>query len=489
MSSLTTVLNIATSSLSTTSTDSSVVARNIARAGDPNASAKVMGRYTTFDGGVRPAGINRLADAALFESAIGASTSSSASQARLDALNQLYATVSDPELELSPSGKLAALNSALQDYASAPQNPATGQAVVTAASEMVMTLNSATDVTRQVRWGADQGIADAVDSLNRLLGDFDETNEAIMRGMVLGRDVTDLLDQRDTQLRAISGLIDIRTIERDNGDMVIFAGDSLTLYESGPRDVTFTLSTPLADGAIGNDVSIDGIPVSTSGLGNGVGGQIGALLSIRDETSITYQRQLDEIARGLIEVFAETDQSAVPTLTDQVGLFIYSGGPAVPPSGTVVDGLAGQISVNPAADPSQGGSIALLRDGGFSGASYIENTAANEGFSDRLLSYAEALSADRSFDSSADIESTVSVLAYASASAAWLAEERTVASVAAESAEIQRDRTNEAWHNAVGVNIDKEMTTLLDLERSYQASSRLISTVDAMFNALLQATG
>jgi flagellar hook-associated protein 1 FlgK len=33
------------------------------------------------------------------------------------------------------------------------------------------------------------------------------------------------------------------------------------------------------------------------------------------------------------------------------------------------------------------------------------------------------------------------------------------------------------------------MTLLLDLERSYQASSRLISTIDSMYGALMAAAG
>jgi len=33
------------------------------------------------------------------------------------------------------------------------------------------------------------------------------------------------------------------------------------------------------------------------------------------------------------------------------------------------------------------------------------------------------------------------------------------------------------------------MTLLLELERSYQASSKLISTIDSMFGALLSAAG
>ena len=49
-------------------------------------------------------------------------------------------------------------------------------------------------------------------------------------------------------------------------------------------------------------------------------------------------------------------------------------------------------------------------------------------------------------------------------------------------------RASDALSSATGINLDEEMTRLLDLELSYQASSKLITTIDGMFNALLTAT-
>ena len=48
-------------------------------------------------------------------------------------------------------------------------------------------------------------------------------------------------------------------------------------------------------------------------------------------------------------------------------------------------------------------------------------------------------------------------------------------------------RTSEALSNVTGVNIDEEMSLLLDLEHSYQASAKLVQTVDNMLAALLAA--
>ena len=45
----------------------------------------------------------------------------------------------------------------------------------------------------------------------------------------------------------------------------------------------------------------------------------------------------------------------------------------------------------------------------------------------------------------------------------------------------------DALANAAGVNLDDEMARLLEVERSYEATARLIATVDRLFDALLGA--
>ena len=38
-----------------------------------------------------------------------------------------------------------------------------------------------------------------------------------------------------------------------------------------------------------------------------------------------------------------------------------------------------------------------------------------------------------------------------------------------------------------GVNIDEEMSAILDLEKSYQASAKIIAAIDSMLNSLMEA--
>ena len=99
----------------------------------------------------------------------------------------------------------------------------------------------------------------------------------------------------------------------------------------------------------------------------------------------------------------------------------------MPPAGTLVAGLAGQIRVNAAVDPAQGGDAALLRDGGINGAAYVYNTSGGAGFSDRLLAITDQFQAPQAFDTSAQAGANTSLVTYASNSVGWLQETRQTA--------------------------------------------------------------
>ena len=52
-----------------------------------------------------------------------------------------------------------------------------------------------------------------------------------------------------------------------------------------------------------------------------------------------------------------------------------------------------------------------------------------------------------------------------------------------------RDSATQALTSATGVNMDDELSRMLDIEHSYQASAKLISAIDQMFTVLFQAIG
>jgi flagellar hook-associated protein 1 len=488
--SLSASLNTAVSSLATTAEQTSLISRNVARANDPTASRKSAEIITIPGQGVRLSTINRAVDVALFNNLLDNSSSAAGQRAIVEALQKLEQTVGDTELDSSPAALLQKLTDAIQQYAVAPQETVRAQVAVAAAANLASGLNDATNLVQSVRAQADADIAGSVANLNTLLSRFESLNGEIVKGTRTGADVTDQLDQRDQILQQVSAEIGIKTNTRANGDMAIYTDSGVTLFDVRARTVSFQPTTAYGAGTAGNAVYADGVAITGNSATMSVGsGRITGLATIRDDLAVTYQSQLDEIARGLISAFAESDQSAVPALPDVPGLFTWSGAPGLPAGGTLTTGLAGEIAINPVVDPGQGGNIALLRDGGIGGAAYLYNSSGAAGYTGRLEQLIDQMNASQVFDPAAKLSASGSLNGFASSSAAWLEEARRTSNDDAAYRDTLLERSADALNKVTGINLDEEMTLMLELERTYQASSKLISTVDSMLGALLASVG
>lgn len=489
--SLTAGLSIAKSALAAFSAETAVVSRNIASAGEDGYVRREANVITPASGGARVVSIGRAADRALLDQLLSVSSSAAGQEAVLKSLNELQRIVSDTELGQSPAALLGDFKNALQLYADAPQDLVRASAAIQSAQDLVTALNNAATTVQQVRQNADADLSASVDRINSLLSQFEEVNTAIVRGNDRSLEYGDQLDLRDKILQQLSEEIGIRTVTRTDNDIAIFTDGGVTLFEKTARDVSFQATPTYVPGTVGNAVYVDGVAVTGDSAVMPVrSGKLDGLASIRDGHAVTFQTQLDEIARGLIEAFAEQDQSILPTLPAAAGLFTYSGGPAVPVSGTAVTGLAAQIVVNANVDPSQGGNLELLRDGGISdplNPAYAYNTSGAAGFSQRLHQLVDGLSDNRSFDPAAGALVDTTVAGFASSSVSWLEEARRHTDSEASYQSAVRERATQALSNKTGVNVDEEMTILLELERSYEASARLMSAIDTMFAALLDA--
>lgn len=476
--SLTSALSIAQSALLTTSKQTSIVSRNVADASNSD-YARRTAVVTSTAPGARSVEIQRAANDLLFRQNLSALSAWSGQSALYSGMDQLELAVNGVDNASSPSTAIANLQQALQLYATTPSNQNLGASVIDAARDVVRSLNDGTQAIQDFRTQTDGQIATAVDDLNKLLSQFQDANKAVISGTRSGTDVSDALDQRDAILKKIAEYVPVSTFTRGDNDMVITTTDGTTLFETVPRSVTFTPSSGYTAGTPGNTISIDNVPLSAGSGGNtSAVGQLAGLITLRDGVAATMQSQLDETARGLITAFAETSSSQ----PDAAGLFSWSGAPGIPAAGTLVDGLAGSISVNAAMTP------ALLRDGGANGAAYVLNTSGSS-YANLLIAYGDRLDQPMAFDAAAGITATSSVADYAANSIGWFEGVRQQASTTADAKEALATRTAEALSNDTGVNVDQEMSLLLDLEHTYQASARMMKTVDDMLDALMNAVG
>lgn len=484
--SLTRSLDVARSHLAATADYMQMVSRNVARADDPYASRKTAQFVTNQGGSVRLSIAERSEDYMLLVKALSSTSVAARDKEVVNSLDQLNISVGDPEDESSPASMIQKLEQALQFYSEGAHDQSRRENALQSAKDVVNKLNSASVGTQQVRQQADIDVANSVSKINDILAKFKTVNDDIVRGTQTGRDVSDQLDARDQLVSQLSEEFGIRTQIRENNDMALSTESGVTLFDKSARSVTFQASGTFDANTTGRAVYVDGVAVTGPTAIMPIGtGRIAGLVKVRDEIAPKYQSQLDEIARGLIEAFSETGPTgASPQLA---GLFTNGASTAVPPGGVAVAGLAATIKINSAVDPAQGGNADLLRDG--INYNYNTGTTPDSGFNGRILGLVDGISAARTFDAGSGIDPSASLLQFSANSDGWLSAQRQVASESYNYTSVMYERATDSLNKVTGINVQEEYLVMLELERSYQASSKLIATVDRMFQSLLAAAG
>jgi len=464
-------MKTAQSSFSNVGLQTAVASKNIANASN-TAYARRAAVLVTAGSGATVVETQRAQNEALLKQNLLSISKSVAQETLLGGLTRVKMMLGGEDYELSPATYLAKLRDNLQTFADKPNEVSLAETVVADAVDVANSLNATSLAVQKLRAEADADIATSVNELNRLLKEFQTYNDQVKVGTAAGTDVNDALDQRDKLLTQISEIVGVSALKRTNNDLALYTSDGTVLFETVPRTVTFAPTMTYTAAVTGNQVYIDGVAVQAGTGGNtSAQGSIAALLQVRDNIAPTFQKQLDEIARSLIDMFEDGGDE---------GLFIRNG------IATVNDpGLAAVIAVNPDVITAKGGDPMLLRDG----INDDLNPADEASFSVLLNKYASAFEASRTFDVGAGIDTNTSILAFSTGSIGWVEQLRSAATTASDDKSALLGRTQEALLNVTAVSLDEELALLLDLEQSYKASAKLVAAVDEMIAALLAAAG
>lgn len=492
---LTGALNIAQSALANTAAQSAILSQNIANVGNSDYSRRSAATISQAFGGVSAGETQRATNKALLASLLAAQSGSAAKSALSDGLTALAGSLGLDATagtsgaaagDTSPATALGAFETALQAYAAQPGSDALAGAAVAAAKTLASTLNNAAANVQTVRDQADADMAASVKTINGLLSQFKVANDAVVRATGSGSDATSAADTRDGILKQLSAEIGITTTATGNGGLSIYTDSGATLFENSARTVSFARTSSLVSGMTGQAVTVDGIAVTGASAVMPIGGgALAGYAALRDEAAVDYGNQLDQMAAALVDGFAEGDASggAAPTLP---GLFTTATATAMP---TTSAGLAAAIAVASRADPAAGGVASRLRDGNIASdaAAYTSNTTGAASYATRLNALAATLSATRSFDAASGGAASGSLAGYAASSVSWISAQRQAATNAATSSSALAASATSALSNATGVNLDDQLSAMLDIEHAYQASAQLMNTVKQMFATLMQS--
>lgn len=431
--------------------------------------------------GVQIDNIARVVDETLIRERRLASASLGSSEIALSFGQDALGLVGEPQDANSLSAIVANFESALISATSRPDSDARLNGVVVGAQDVTSKLNRMSDGIASLRVDADTRIGLEVDRLNATLEQVAEINGQILRARGTDQDYPALLDNRQQLIDDISELVPIRQMKRDNDTVALYSMNGALLLDTLPANFGFQPTSPitadmtLASGAL-SGLTINGQPIVASGQNSPIeGGVLFGLFSQRDEYAVSFQEEVDAVARNLISRLESA--SVDPTLAPgQAGLFTDAGS-ALDASQTI--GLAGRISVNSSAVPAEGGELWRIRDGfGATGPGLVGDasilTNALEAVRERVNTGAGSFTT-----SEKSLTELVSAVTSLTGQQMFAFENRF---------SFEQSRY-EGLNDAVlaqGVDTDVEMQKLLLIEQAYAANARVIQTVDELIQSLIR---
>ncbi|PYE84375.1 flagellar hook-associated protein FlgK [Pseudoroseicyclus aestuarii] len=469
--SLTGALLSSRSGLSAAAARSQTVAGNIANAGTDGyvrRSTIVTSRQLGGGAGVEVTAIRRDADAALDRLHRLAMSRQATQDAASATLVPYAAMLGDPGDAGTLSADLTALQTAFDTLSVTPASSAQQLAVLDAAQGLAGQLNGLAGSLSQAAEDARGAVARDVDRANGLLSQIAALNDRLAADTSPTASRAALGDEMDAALDALAPLMAFSASTGADGRVTLRTSGGAALVEGGEAQ---TLAYTPATGRL----TAGGVDITPSEAGSrgASEGSIAGRLTLLSDDMPRLQAQLDETARVLIEGFAAADASLAP---GQQGLFVDTGG-----AGSDSQGLAGRIGVNASVDPERGGALWRIRDG----AGAQTEGAASDGT--QIAAFIGVLEADHTVDPAAGLGARLGLPALAAGVMTDAQGLKARAAEAASAAAVTTAAMGSSREAAEGVSIDDQLGQLLEIEQSYAANSKVLTSVAEMIDTLLAA--
>lgn len=482
--SISSALSNALSGLNASSRTTEVISNNLANALTPGyAPREVMlsARGEGRGGGVMVDGVTRSEDPGLLTERRQADGELAHANTRSDFLTRLEKVTGTPDQPDSLSGLYAAFSASLVTAAAKPEEDTRLQAAVTAAKDLATKINGVSQQIQKSRSQAESAINQTVDVANKLLQEIATLNARIVGAKSGGQPSASYQDQRRTVIDQLAELVPVKLAKRENGSVALFTPGGASLLDGRPATLSFnsanlvTANMSVENGSL-DGLNINGKPVITSGERSPIaGGRLAALFEVRDNLAPDAQKQLDAIARDLVQRFQDPGLDATRA-TGSAGLFTDAGLPFDVANET---GLAGRLAINSVVDASAGGGYWRLRDGlGATAPGPVGNGAL-------LNDLTNALERNSSLASGSLGGTPRSAPEHAAAFASHVAQGR-LALDREISLSSARQETLAKAELSQGVDSDAEMQKMLLVEQAYSANARVIQTINDMLDTLMR---
>ncbi len=351
---------------------------------------------------------------------------------------------------------------AFRELASNPESLASRTLVKEMAENLTKDFGRVHHQLTEIQKDADFRIATAVEEINQTTREIATINEKIMAVELNGATANDERDRRDHLLKKLGEKINIRYTEGEKGQMTVMAGNNALLVSGFSQRDLFVAPTPAREGKAEGNLDIfyrateHGSPINvTKQL---TGGMIGGLLDVRDGVTNRLKDETDQLAyRVSLEV--NRAHSMGFNKYNESGVLFF----AMPES---VQGAAKHMAL----------SDEIRRDVGRIAAGAEPDSPADNRVANIIssLQYKKTMS-DRtaSFD---DYYGTV-------VGKVGIETARANSSQQAQSDVV--GQISKIRESISGVSLDEETTKMIEFQKTFDASARLIRTADEMMDTVL----
>jgi len=451
--SLSSLLSIASSAMSAQQLAIDTAGHNVANASTPGFSRQQLiltpqvpleTPIGQLGRGVTAAGITRVRDQYLdasYRQENGDLGSYTTSQSILTEMQSFFGEPSDTGL----AAGIDSFFSAWGDLANNPSDPSVRAAAQQAGASLAQQFRDAARRLTQAGADVNAQIQGSLTDINQTAQQIAALNVQIRASSAGGRGAPDIMDQRDSLVDHLSGLVGVRVIQHSDGTIGVTAGDAL-LVDGGQA------ATLEARNLSGGGVAV-GV-VGAQGTINLQSGSLGALVDLSQNALPTVQAQLDGLAAGLVKEVNQLHQAG-KTLNGSTGVSFFD------PSGTTAATIGLSAAVQSSTD-----NIAAGQTGGAG-----DNTTA--------LAIAQLRTTGlASFGGNTIGEQYQALVGNIGVQLQNATQRQTAQQAVVSQVDSQRKSVS-------GVSIDEEMTNVIASQNAYAAAAKLVSVADEMMQSVL----
>jgi flagellar hook-associated protein 1 FlgK len=460
--SISSTLSIAAQALKAQQLAIQTTGHNLANSATPGFSRQrvdLVSAFPSFEGGVflgqgvDVAGVQRVVDK--FTEAELLSLNSSVGYA--DAQSQALGNVQDA---FPTSGgidaALSAFFGALSDVANNPSGTAERVSLVGKANALGNALSQTRQIVGSEQQNIDQSIKDAAQQVNTLASQIATLNGEISTTEIRGESANDFRDQRQSLLQKLTNLTGATVREDANGEVTVTVGGLLLV--GGVRFASLQTDI-IGAGGLHNVTYVTPGGESLDATSLFSQGKIGSLLNLRDSQLPSMIDRLDQLAK---------------TLVDQVN--------AQHALGFDLTGTAGGDFFTP-----------IMATAGAAANVQVDSAIAADPRRIAAATAADTVPGDnRNAQALVNLQSTTfAALGNLTLQDSFLSLVGDVGSrvqIAQNQSTFQQallTQTQARRESVSGVNIDEEMTKLIEFQRAFESSSMMVRTADQMYQSII----